>query len=215
MEAKLLVRKYPKLYHMAEDGSWESIRRIGLLSTSALLDSFEVGNEKRREIESFRRPEIVGISHPEFGEASIRDNKPTQEKTLERCLIGMTPREWYEMLNRRVFFWVSEKRLMKLLEAKAYRNRPHLVLEIDTAELLRRHYDGISLSPINSGATFSMNPAPRGPDTFKRIPDHPGNRPVVELTVDYAVPDVADFTVVVSRWHGSERMEEIRNALSG
>jgi hypothetical protein len=51
----------------------------------------------------------------------------------------MTPREWYESLNRRVFFWVDRRRLIKLLGARAYRNRPHLVLELDTAELLRRH----------------------------------------------------------------------------
>ena len=194
---------------MAEDGSWESIRRIGLLSTTALLDRFEIRGERRWEIESSRRPEIVEIEHPELGKAFVRDNKPMQEKTLERCLTGMTPREWYEVLNRRVFFWVDEKRLIKLLGARAYRDRPHLVLEIDTAELLRRHSDRVSISPINSGATFTMKPAPRGPDTFKRIPDHPDSKPVVELTVDYAVPDIADFTLSVSRWFGAERLEEI------
>ena len=209
MEAALLVRRYPKLYHMAEDGSWESIRRIGLLSTTALLDAFEVHGEGRREIESSRRPGIVEIQHPRLGKALVRDNKPMQEKTLERCLIGMTPHEWYETLNRRVFFWVDEKRLIRLLGAGAYRDRPHLVLEIDAAELLQRHFGTVSLSPINSGATFTMKPAPRGPDTFKRIPDHPESKPVVELTVDYAVPDIADFTLSVSRWYGTEKLEEI------
>ena len=209
VKAKLLVRRYPKLYHMAEDRSWESIRRIGLLSTTALLDRFEVGGARRREIESSRRPEIVEIQHPEFGKAFVRDNKPMQEKTLERCLVGMTPREWYEALNHRVFFWVDEKRLIKLLGARAYRDRPHLVLEIDTAELLRRYSNTVSLSPINSGATFTMKPAPRGPDTFKRVSDHPESRSVVELTDDYAVPDVASFALSVSRWLGSEKLEEI------
>jgi hypothetical protein len=38
-----LISRYPVLYHMAEDGSLESIRRLGLLSTSALLGAFEVG----------------------------------------------------------------------------------------------------------------------------------------------------------------------------
>ena len=194
---------------MAEEGSWESIQRIGLLSTSALLDKFEIAGERRQEIESSRRPEIVEIEHPELGTALVRDNKPMQEKTLRRCLVGMTSREWYETLNRRVFFWVDEKRLTKLLGARAYRDRPHLVLEADTAELLRRHYDKVLLSPINSGATFSMRPAPRGPDTFKLVSDHPERRPVVELTVDYAVPDLASFTLSVSRWHGAEKLEDV------
>ena len=215
METELLVRRYPKLYHMAEDGSWESIRRIGLLSTSALLDKFDVMGEERRKIESTRRPEIVEIEHPVLGKALVRDNKPMQEKTLEKCLVGMTPREWYETLNRRVFFWVDEGRLKKLLGARAYRDRPHLVLEISTAELLRRHHDRVLLSSINSGATFTMNPAPRGSDTFKSIFDHPEGKPVVELTVAYSVPDVTALVLSVSRWHGAENLEEIWSRSEG
>lgn len=194
---------------MAEDGSWESIQRLGLLSTSALLDTFEVEGERRFQIESVRRPEIVAVEHPEHGRALIRDNKPMQERTLERCLTGMTPREWYENLNRKVFFWVDRRRLIKLLGARAYRQRPHLVLELGADELLRRHTEDVTLSAINSGATFTMNPAPRGPDTFCRIEDHPEKRPVVEVTVDYAVPDVAEFVLSVSRWHGAALLEEV------
>ena len=207
MQVERLISRYPTLYHMAEDGSWESIQRHGLQSTSALLDRFEVEGEERFAIESVRRPEIVRVEHPEHGIAFVRDNKPMQEKSLERCLVGMTPREWYEHLNRRVFFWVEWKRLLKLLGARAYKDRPHLVLEVDTAELLDRHAERVTLSPINSGATFAMRPAPRGHDTFRRIADHPEGKPVVELAVDYAVPDIADFVLSVSRWHGAERLE--------
>jgi hypothetical protein len=217
MEVERLVGRYPTLYHMAEDESWESIRRHGLLSTSALLDRFEVEGGERFEveggerfaIESTRRPEIVRVDHPEHGTALVRDNKPMQEKALERCLYGMTPREWYEHLNRRVFFWVERKRLLKLLGARAYRNRPHLVLEVVAAELLDRHAEWVTLSPINSGTTFAMNPAPRGPDTFRRIADYPDGKLVVEFAVDYAVPNIADFVLSVSRWHGAEKLEEV------
>jgi len=83
------------------------------------------------------------------------------------------------------------------------------VLEVDTAELLRRHGERVTLSPINSGATFALGPAPRGPDTFRRIADHPDGKPVVELAVDHAVPDITDFVVSVSRWHGVENLEEV------
>ena len=209
MDTERLASRYPMLFHMAESGSWESIRERGLLSTSALLDLFDVEGEERLAIESARRPEIVQLKHPEHGVALVRDNKPMQEKSLEKCLRGMTPREWYEHLNRRVFFWLEWERLLKLLGARAYRDRPHLVLEVDTAKLLERHVDRVTLSPINSGATFAMNPAPRGPDTFRRIADHPEERPVVELAVDHAVPDVADFVLSISRWHGAEKLGEV------
>ena len=194
---------------MAEDGSWESIRRIGLLSTSVLLDRFEVEGERRYAIESMRRPEIVTLEHPELGTALVRDNKPMQEEALERCLHDMTPREWYEHLNRRVFFWVERKRLLRLLGARAYRDRAHLVLEVDAAAMLRRHAERVTLSPINSGATFALGPAPRGPDTFRRIADHSGDRPIVELAVDYAVPDIANFIISASRWQGAQMLEEV------
>lgn len=193
---------------MAENCSWNSIQRLGLLSTSALLDRFEVAGERRFEIESTRRPEIARLHHPEHGTALVRDNKPMLDSVLRRCLTGMTPQQWYEILNRRVFFWVDQKRLHKLLGARAYRDRPHLVLEVDTAELLRRHAERVTLSPINSGATFTMNPAPRGPETFRRIADHPSGKPIVELAVDYAVPDIAELTLSVSRWHGTERLDK-------
>ena len=209
MDLERLISRYPTLYHMAEDGSWESIQRHGLLSTSALLDRFEVKGEERLAIESARRPEIIRIEHPEHGAAFIRDNKPMQQKALERCLSEMTPREWYEHLNRRVFFWVEWKRLLKLLGARAYRDRPHLVLEVDAAGLLDRHADRASLSPINSGATFAIDPAPRGPDTFRCIADHPNGKPIVELSVDYALPDIAEFTLRVRRWRGTEELAEV------
>jgi hypothetical protein len=209
LELERLIFQYPTLYHMAEDGSWESIRRHGLLSTSALLDMFEIEDQQRFAIESARRSEIVRVEHPNYGTAFVRDNKPLQEKALERCLSEMTPREWYEHLNRRVFFWVERKRLLKLLGARAYRDRPHLVLEVETAGLLERHAERVSLSPINSGATFALGPAPRGPDTFRRIADYPGGRTVVELSVDYSVPDIAEFIVRVGRWWGTEELEEI------
>lgn len=149
---------------------------------------------------------MVRLFHPEHGVAWVRDNKPMQEKTLMKCLVGMAPREWYETLNRRVFFWVDEQRLMKLLNAKAYRERPHLVLEIDTAGLLQRHARRVTLSGINSGATFPLGPVQRGSHTFESIADFPEDKKVVELTVDHAVPDAADFVLSVSRWRGGEKV---------
>jgi hypothetical protein len=121
----------------------------------------------------------------------------------------MTPREWYETLNLRVFLWVDGRRLLKLLGASAYRARPHLVLELDTAGLLLRYENDVTLSAINSGATFPMDPAPRGPGTFRSIGDHPRGKAVVELAVDYAVPAAADLTLRVSRWRGGEELEEV------
>jgi hypothetical protein len=202
ISATEFAERYPRLYHMAEVGSWEGIRRHGLLSTSALLDRWEVRGAARTELEKRRRPESVTITHPKHGDAVIRDQKPMDDRGLQKSLRdGLSPADWYEILNGRVFFWVCEDRLARLLGARAYRGRRQTVLTIDTAGLLERHAKRVTLSPINSGCT-KPNPQPRGRDTFLRLDAYPfaawqkkrGRRDiVVELAVDYAVPDVVDF----------------------
>src|SRR5687767_5678188 len=99
---------------MAAAGSWPSIRQRGLLSTTALLDLFEVTGSERGAIESEHRPDTIRITHPRYGEAYVRDHKPMRESALRQCLQGMTPREWYRTLNRRVYFWPTEARLSGL-----------------------------------------------------------------------------------------------------
>ena len=117
---------------MAEAGSWECVKRHGLLSTTALLDLFEVSGDERDAIEAARRPESVPIHHPDHGTAWIRDNKPINETVLERTLTGMSEPDWYRTLNGRVFFWLSQRRLKKLRNAGAYAEREHDILTIDT-----------------------------------------------------------------------------------
>lgn len=203
---KEISRLHPKLFHMAEHGSWQNIRQQGLLSTSALLDLFEKAGGERAEIEECRRPGPKTIEHTKFGTAVIRDQRPMSDSKLKGCLDdGLTPRDWYKTLNGRVFFWLTEERLTGLM--KAYRERPHLVLEVDTAELLRRHSERILLTPMNTGTTSPMA-FRRGLRTFLPPDQYPfeenakkkGGRTkaVVELTVGYALPDIAEFTVSAS-----------------
>ena len=207
-EAELaeLIRDCPTLYHMAERGSWPSIRRHGMLSTSALLDLYEIQGPQREALEGRRRPEGVAVEHPALGRAMIRDQKPMDDAGLRMCLLdGLTPEDWYRCLNRKVYFWLTRERLLRLLNARPYRELEHDVLELDTAALIAAFRPAIRLSPINSGTTkpFPSTASKRGRDTFLPIAEYPyarwraggrkaGER-VVELTVDYAVPDAARF----------------------
>jgi hypothetical protein len=197
-----LATLYPWLYHMAEAGSWDGIVRHGLLSTSALLDLFEVRGREREQIEEMHRADSVTIMHPVHGTAVIRDQKPMDDAGLRRALLdGISPREWYKVLNGNVFFWTSAERLNRLLSARAYRTRRQLVLKVRTAELLAKHADHVLLSPMNSGATKPF-PHPRGKDTFLPIKDYPlehwkrlrrNGEWVVELLVSAGVPDILRF----------------------
>jgi hypothetical protein len=116
---------------MAEAGSWPAIREHGLLSASALLDRFGVEGAAREAVEAARRPAKVPLGH---GEAVIRDNGPLNERKLARALQdGLTPPDWYRLLNARVFMWLSRKRLLRLHCAQAYRDEAHDVIEVESA----------------------------------------------------------------------------------
>lgn len=216
MKEEELIRHYPRLWHMAEDGSWDSICKHGLLSTSSLLDLYGYNGEARHTLESARRPESVFISADRLPHAVVRDQKPMTASALEKCLTdGTTPEQWFETLNARVFFWLSRKRLRKLLNARAYRGRPQTVLTLDTASLVDADKDRIRLSPINSGATI-YNPAPRGPDTFCTVSDFQFDErrktrtldnAVVELTVLGEVSDITDHAIAVHSIHGGKQTE--------
>jgi hypothetical protein len=167
-----LAQAYPRLYHMAEARSWESIQKFGLLSTSSLLDLYEVKGNERIDIESRRRPGNVPLLDDRHGRAVVRDQKPLVESKLRTALTDCTVEEWYRLLNRYVFFWLTRERLQTLLCARAYREQPHAVLMLETLSFVRRYEDRIVLSPMNSGNTQPIA-HPRSPGTFKKMRDYP------------------------------------------
>jgi hypothetical protein len=198
-----LVATYPRIFHMAEASAREGIQRHGLLSTGALVDLFETPNPRRSRLLAERRPDMTAVRHDIHGTALIRDNGPLSEKKLAACLTDMTVPEFLRLINSKVFFWPSQKRLATLFAASAYRDRPHLILTIDTASLLASHADRVTLSPINSGATVHDAPA-RGSDTFKSIADYDfeywrtkrsRSTAVAEICVDHSVPDIVSHLV--------------------
>ena len=214
-----LTRLYPRLFHVAEAGAWPEISKRGLLTTTQLCDLFEVLPEARIELLQQRRPAKVVMEHATHGKVVLRDQGPLSTKKLANCLeAGMTVEEWLLGLNDRVFFWLQENRLFRMLDA--YADQEHDVLTVDTARLLARHADRTRLSRINSGSTAYLA-RPRGAETFKRIEqyEHPPRRraaaaagDVAELAVLGGVPDVQDFTVSVWRYGGRKRLRAIFEA---
>src|SRR4029453_17987780 len=162
MNAEELIGTFPRLFHMAHVNAWPGIKCHGLLSTSALLDLFEVSGPGREVLEANRRNDNVTVHHKRQGEAVIRDNKPMDDAGLVRALIDMTPEEWYRTLNRKVFFWPTEERLTRLLTARFNRSDDHCVITVNTRRLVRDYHDKIWLCPINSGTTAKPRPQPRG-----------------------------------------------------
>lgn len=201
-----LIDRYPRLYHMAHDGAWPAIREHGLKSATALMDSYGVSGSRRHELESSRRPQSIALSSPGLPVAVLRDQMPMSDRTLTKCLDdGCTPQSWYELLNSYSFLWLSRARVWKLTGGRAYRAMPQTVLTIDTESLITSHRDRIRLSPINSGFSM-MNAARRSAATFKTISEFPFseraktrslNDNVVELLVEYSIPDIMQHVLAV------------------
>ncbi|WP_421783410.1 DUF7002 family protein [Kiloniella litopenaei] len=216
-ELEELIQECPSLYHMAERHSWESIQKHGLLSTSALLNMYEIVGEKRFEIEQTRRDKSILINKTGLHQAVIRDQLPMDDKGLMRALPPeISPADWYRLLNSKVFFWLTKDRLYRLTDARTYRDKEHDVLELDTRKLIEVHYHDIVLCPINSGCTKPY-PANRDYDSFLPIDEYPyqhwkskrGKRgdKAVELVVNHSVPDVTKFIRRVSVMKGTEELE--------
>lgn len=215
-----LSERYPVLYHMASFGSWPSIQRHGLLSTWELLLLFGVSDPTRTELMTSQRRASVPIAHPLHGAASLRDQKPLSAKNLLRCLTSCDAASWYDILNRRAFFWLTRQRLMTLMSAAEYSGKLHTVLQIETAALVRKYGNLIELAHMNTGNTRPY-PHPRGPATFKTMADYPYEHrrrlpdysAVVELTILGGVPDVEEFVSRVEHAAEIEGRYEVSEVL--
>jgi hypothetical protein len=197
-----LAEVYPRLYHMAEANTWDSIQTLGILSTSALLTRFGVTGDRRDEIEARRRPNSVPLTDEKLGRAVIRDQNPLIESKLIKTLKGCTAEEWYRLLNGRVFFWLTVERLNKLLCAKAYRGSEHTVLTVDTRSLVSAYKAAVTLTPMNTGNTQPFA-HPRGPDKSMKLQDYPFDErakygrqyQVVEIAIEHGVTDIKKYVI--------------------
>ena len=103
------------------------------------------------------------------------------------------------------------------MAARAYRDRMHSIIIIDTERLLEEYADKVSLARINTGSTIMSVPT-RGVGTFQSISDYPFDywrkkrgpqRAVAELAVDYQVSDVSDLVVRVEHWKVDRLIEVV------
>jgi hypothetical protein len=144
---------------------------------------------------------------------TIRDQRPA--KFLNDCMNdGVSPQDYLDALNGRVFLWLRLSRLTRLLNARLYRQSRHTVLHVGTAGLVSAYPGRVQLAPYNTGSMHVPNAPWRGPDIFTDLADYPyeqwlakrgrSGEPVVELTISYAIPDIARFVTKVETWRGGK-----------
>lgn len=204
MTPEAFAERYPRLYHMTAAGGWEGIRDHGLLPVAALLDRYGADEATREAVQFSRRTGQVALAPG----VTVRDNKVLNEKSLAKALTGgLTPRDWYGILNQRAFLWVNPKRLERLLTGRAYRDSAHDVLTFDTLGLVKAHADRVEVTPMNTGAAF-MRAVPRGRESFVPLADLPWDEwrakrgprdAVVEVAIPGGVPDAGAYLSEVRR----------------
>jgi hypothetical protein len=196
------------VFHLAEADNWPSIEKHGLLSAAALLTLPHRTEADRLRVTQHRTERTV-LSDG----CVVRDQLPMPPSALRRCLHGMTPEEWYALLNGKVFFWVDPQRLERHI--RACRRHPQIVMVLDVARLLECHGACAAVSRFNTG-NARRRPATRGRGTF--VPyaswletgwQHEADalqtrlrargHPPAELVVDGSVPDALSFVVETRR----------------
>ena len=168
MDLSEFVARFSVLFHLTERSNLEGASKRGLLSTTALLDLFEVAEHRRETLESRRREHWTTLSHPEHGTAHVRDQLAIKETVLRKSL-SRSERGWYRLLNSRVFLWPGPSRVRLNRTLAAYSDRRNVVLTFDTNSLVRAHERCILLTRFNAGSTGRGAGAPRGPNIFFRI----------------------------------------------
>ena len=148
-----------QVYHLVEASNWPSVQRHGLLSAYELMRLAGVPQAVQKRVSTTQRLQHTMLSD----QLAIRDQAPMPADTLQKCLVGMTPAQWYALLNRLVFFWCDRDRLNRQLGA--YNGRAQIVLTVDTKQLLARHAQHVALTPFNTG-NARRKPAIRGRATF-------------------------------------------------
>jgi hypothetical protein len=202
-------------YHLADIRNLKSIQAHGLFSTRRLV---ELSTNLDRSTLRQHRPEGKYL---DFG-AFIRDQSNMRRKSLVRALrSGVTPEEWLELLNSKVFFWLDLNRLNG--HRAACKSQKQVVLAIDAGRMLDQYAALASVSPIDSGHAM-RTAVPRNFTTFvpyqkwvesgwdsEQVPGVSRRRQALrpaELAVAGQVPDIARFVIGSVYLDASEPLTE-------
>lgn len=133
------------VYHLAEEANWPAIKAHGLLPADTLISNALPDGDAEFKLKRAQRPQHTVLPTG----VHIRDQKPMPPAALASCLIGLTPPEWYALVNAHVFFWLEPDRLNR--QRAACGARPQVVAVVRTATLLEHFAHVTFLTPFNVG----------------------------------------------------------------
>jgi len=191
MTLEYFLQYRPWVYHTTDKSSLAGIKRFGLQSAEEIVG---LTGADARVLLAQRREERRFLPDVEGCKFSLRDQKPMSDAALRKCLeFPLTPSDWYRLINKRVFFWVSPSTADALHSAKATHGSTQVLLKVDARAFLSKYYARAEVTTINAGYA-GRRPARRGLATFTPLAKYEnGVKSIVELTIVGSVPDIWEF----------------------
>ena len=170
MDADEFAERVPCLFHVTDREAWPLIERHGLLSTNSMIERFVTDPDHAERLRSERRAKPVPLYEGVAGErAMLNDNIPLVFSRLASALDdGLTPVEWLQLLNERVYFFPARRKADSFIEAGRRGGRRKLMLTFDARSLATAHLDRLFIAPINTGSAL-RTPARRGRAIFAPV----------------------------------------------
>ena len=162
MNVTELAEHFPHLWHVTFAGGWEGIERRGLLRAA------DVDPE---EADVFR-PEVKTVGAEDGSEVTLRDQVCSRADPTS-SLDGITPAEWWNLINSRVYFFQTEDGADKLRVAYLSQGHAQEVLKIRTQAALQPVADDVEVTTVNAGVFPRTKGPSRGPSTFMPLADFP------------------------------------------
>ena len=189
MDVTELAEHFPNLWHVTFAGGWEGIQRQGLLR------AVDVAPETAEEF----RAEVRRVDGSDGLTVTLRDQVSSRADPSP-CLDGITPAQWWSLINGRVYFFRRKDDATKLLDVYLGQGHAQEVVRVRTKAALEAVAGGVEVTTVNAG-TFPRTKGPsRGPATFVPLADYPvatvAKIQEVTVTVSVPLPSPAVFSVV-------------------
>jgi hypothetical protein len=121
------AERHPLLFHVTDRSSLPSIRRNGLLPSTALCELFGVTPERCAILLEDNRDRYELLEHPQHGRAVLRRQLMREAVMATRLAPGLSPAAWRRFINGMVFFVVDARRAARLRDYDDGRDQVVLV----------------------------------------------------------------------------------------
>lgn len=190
MDLRQLATKFPKLWHVTFAGGWAGIHR------NRLLRAVDVDPTHAASIRP--EPQVVQWDH---GGAIVLRDQVRSRTDPPASLDGVSPSQWWRLINGRVYFFPREADAERLVTAYLSKRRPQEVIKFRTTPALEDVATSVEVATVNAGVFPRHSGPSRGQATFVPLGQFPHTQvSAMEITVIERVPVRSRAVISVVRW---------------